>query len=101
MDSQVTLVDPKPVSIIFDSYSVHNARISLSSDPSNTLYTIYTAPAKPTADTAIYLRTGDRTVAAIQQNDVLPDKVTFHSADGTKEKLSCSKWLKKQTLPDK
>ena len=99
MDSQVTLVDPSPVILTFDSFSVRNARISLSTNPSTTLYTVSTDP-NPTADQASYVRTGEQVVAAVQVNDVLPDKVTFFDADGTKEKVSCNKWLKKGTLPD-
>lgn len=101
MDSQVTLVgNSPPLSILFDSYSVRNARVSLSTAPSKILYTIHTASPKPAADTASYIRAGDRTVTAIQQNEVLPDKITFHEEDGTKRKVSANKWLKKGTLPD-
>ncbi|KAF7975327.1 hypothetical protein HWV62_9759 [Athelia sp. TMB] len=97
MESQVTLVDP--VILTFDSFSVRNARISLSTNPSTTLYTVSTIP-NPTAGQASYIRTGEQVVATVQVNDVLPDKVTFYEADGTKEKVSCNKWLKKGTLPD-
>lgn len=102
MDSQVTLVDPSPsVSLVFDSYSVRNARIALSTNPSQILYTINTAQPKPAADSASYIRAGERTLAAIQQNEVLPDKVTFYAEDGAKTKVSVNKWLKKGTLSDK
>ncbi|KZP17220.1 hypothetical protein FIBSPDRAFT_934181 [Athelia psychrophila] len=101
MDSQVTLVNPSPsVSLVFDSYSIRNAHIALSTDPFHVLYSIHTAQPKPAADSASYIRTGERTLAAIQQNEVLPDKVTFYAHDGAKAKVSVNKWLKKGTLSD-
>ncbi|KZP17219.1 hypothetical protein FIBSPDRAFT_957396 [Athelia psychrophila] len=101
MDSQVTLVNPSPsVSLVFDSYSIRNARIALSTNPFQIMYTIHTAQPKPTADSASYIRAGERTLAAIQQNEVLPDKVTFYAHDGAKTKVSVNKWLKKGTLSD-
>ncbi|KZP21460.1 hypothetical protein FIBSPDRAFT_931666 [Athelia psychrophila] len=45
---------------------------------------------------------GTRHLAAIQQNEVLPDRVAFYEANGEgKTKVSVNKWLKKGTLPDK
>lgn len=101
MDSQVTLVAPSPpLSILFNSYSLRNAHISLSTVPSKALYTVHTTPLSPSGNTTLYICTGDQTLVVVQQNEMFPDQITFHEENGVKRKVSVSKWLKKGTLPD-
>lgn len=101
MDSQVTLVaPPPPLSILFNSYSLRHAHISLSTSPSNILYTVHTAPLNPTGSTALYICMGNRTVVVVQQNEMLPDKITFYEENGAQRKDSVRKWLKKGALPN-
>lgn len=106
MDSQYTLVNPvPPISLLFDTNSIRNASVSLSTDPSMPIYTIYTAVPKPGGDDALYIRDASGgVVASVQPHELFPDKVTFYDnregAEG-KTKISVNKWLRKGTLPNK
>ncbi|KAJ7488897.1 hypothetical protein FB451DRAFT_1080370 [Mycena latifolia] len=94
MDSQVTLVAPAPVSLVFDANDVMNATLSLNSTPA---YTISTDSRGTT--TEIRAAETNEVLARVVRKGLLPDTITFPDVNGGKE-LRLSKWLKSAKLPD-
>ncbi|KAJ7500029.1 hypothetical protein FB451DRAFT_1207265 [Mycena latifolia] len=79
MDSQLTLVDPAPVSLIFDSNSMTNATLRINSAPA------YTISTDSRGTTEIRAAGTDDVLARIMRKGLLPDTISFPTLDGGKE----------------
>ncbi|KAJ7488898.1 hypothetical protein FB451DRAFT_1223211 [Mycena latifolia] len=94
MDSQATLIDPSPVSLIFNCNSMTNATLRLNSTPA---YTISTDSRGAT--TEIRAVGTDEVIARILRRGMRPDTITFPNVNGGKE-LRLNKWLQSAKAPD-
>ncbi|KAJ7436852.1 hypothetical protein FB451DRAFT_1570903 [Mycena latifolia] len=79
MDSQLTLVDPAPVSLIFDSNSMTNATLRINSAPA------YTISTDSRGTTEIRAAGSDDVLARVVRKGLLPDTISFPTLDDGKE----------------
>lgn len=94
MESQLTLVNPAPLSLVFNETNIANAVLYADSQP---LYKI--SPGETSTSTIIFDALTDCVLCSIRKREIFPDTISFVHRNGGKP-IKVKEWLRPEMLPD-
>lgn len=94
MESQLTLVNPVPLSLIFNRTNIANAVLYADSQP---LYKI--SSGETSTNTVIVDALTDCVLCSIRKREFFPDTISFVHRNGGKP-MKVKEWLRPTRLPD-